>query len=609
MPVTRETLPSFLSRFAIANGAPLADFCVDLGFRFKRFLACEDAPLARLAEAAGLSLDQLGELVSWTGRPVGEIRMAFRNEIFTSKAVRSPVIRCCMACLREDAQRDIQNPISMMALRGDWLVREVKVCCRHELPLIAMWESDTPLDRYDTAAQFRRTLAQITAGDIEQSHCPPSAYDMWLDARLESGADPTWLAGHGLFAATTICSLLGGVLTQNTSTKPHADGDTHHAGFAVLSQGQEALRTALKHHAERSSGKVVALRGTFGKLYDALSNYLTDEQFTPFKRILRECILETWPIAAGEMVLGEILPARILHTPATAAQEIGVGVSLVEQFLIEAGAIPEDDARPATLRTFDAAQHAGLLAEIPTLVGPLEMQEAIGATKSQLRSLQNDGILHPRISRPKINSPWRIADGQALLGELGRLAMTISPDDECWEEIQAASKRRRLRVGDIITAVRNGSLGLGRAPQIYGYRSFRVLKYEINALPQEKLPFRIQESSPQEGQLASAFARDIGMRSKGWFHTLFKAGHVSATWVQHPRTNVRRLYVSDADVTAFNQRFLTLTQMQAEFGLHRQTCAARLKAAGVAPFAPDGWDYGPLFERDKTESALRASRP
>ena len=328
--------------------------------------------------------------------------------------------------------------------------------------------------------------------------------------------------------------------------------------------------------------------------------------FTHFGGKLVRCLAHDAPSYSRVGASGKPGAVHILHTPATAAQEIGVAVSLVEQFLIEAGAVPENDARPATLRTFDAAQHAGLLAEIPTLVGLLEMQEAIGATKSQLRSLQNDGILRPRISRPKINSPWRIADGQALLGELGRLAITISPDDECWEEIQAASKRRRLRVGDIITAVRDGRLGLGRAPEIYGYRSFRVLKSEVNALPQATLSFRIQESSPKDGQLASAFARDIGMRSKGWFQTLFEAGHVSATWVQHPKTNVRRLYVSDADVTGFNRRFLTLTQMQAEFGLHRHTCAARLKAAGVSPFAPEGQDYGPLFERQKAETALRA---
>lgn len=242
------------------------------------------------------------------------------------------------------------------------------------------------------------------------------------------------------------------------------------------------------------------------------------------------------------------------------------------------------------------------------IVGPIEMQEAIGATKAQLRSLRDDGVLRPRISRTKINSPWRIADGYALLEELGKLAIEISPDDACWEEIQAASKRRRLRVGDIISAVREGSLGLGRSPEAYGYRSFRVLKAEIDSLSRTKIPTPIVQDSCLSGQPASAFARSIGMRSKGWFQNLFDAGYVSATWEQNPRTNVRMLCVSETDVADFNKRFLTLTQMQAEFGLHRQTCAAILKAACVHPFAPGGQDFGQLFERKRAEPVLLNAR-
>ena len=85
----------------------------------------------------------------------------------------------------------------------------------------------------------------------------------------------------------------------------------------------------------------VAPHQTFGKLYAGLGGYLADNQFAPFRTILRECILETWPIAAGDVVLGEIVPERILHTPTTAAKETGLGIKLVEQFLIDAGAIPD----------------------------------------------------------------------------------------------------------------------------------------------------------------------------------------------------------------------------------------------------------------------------
>lgn len=66
------------------------------------------------------------------------------------------------------------------------------------------------------------------------------------------------------------------------------------------------------------------MRGAFGKLYDALAKYLTDDGFDPFRQILRDCILETWPFAAGEVVWGEVVQTRLLPPPTTAANETGL---------------------------------------------------------------------------------------------------------------------------------------------------------------------------------------------------------------------------------------------------------------------------------------------
>lgn len=78
--------------------------------------------------------------------------------------------------------------------------------------------------------------------------------------------------------------------------------------------------------------------------------------------------------------------------------------------------------------------------------------------------------------------------------------------------------------------------------------------------------------------------------------------------MHNPVTSVRILYLSDEDMAAFNGRFLTLPQMQIEFGLHQHTCAAGLRAARVVPFLPHGQDFGSLFEREKVEPIMRSLR-
>ena len=66
--------------------------------------------------------------------------------------------------------------------------------------------------------------------------------------------------------------------------------------------------------------------------------------------------------------------------------------------------------------------------EIPTLVGPIAMRRAIGATLAELKSLEADGVLVPRTKVRTIKSPWRVRDGLALLEELELQAIPIDED-------------------------------------------------------------------------------------------------------------------------------------------------------------------------------------
>ncbi|XDA98363.1 TniQ family protein [Sulfitobacter sp. LCG007] len=147
LPAPRETVLSFLSRFAAMNAAKMSDFSIDVGHQIRRFLDLETAALDCLAEAAGLEPAIRDELASWTGVPAGDVRMAFRGEAFVSRALRNPVIRGCPLCLQEDAQATPGHPERLMAMRGDWLLRSVNLCCRHHHPLVPLWEVANPGNR------------------------------------------------------------------------------------------------------------------------------------------------------------------------------------------------------------------------------------------------------------------------------------------------------------------------------------------------------------------------------------------------------------------------------------------------------------------------------
>ena len=86
---------------------------------------------------------------------------------------------------------------------------------------------------------------------------------------------------------------------------------------------------------------------------------------------------------------------------------------------------------------------------------------------------------------------------------------------------------------------------------------------------------------------------------------LLAAGHSTATPMTNPKTGATQLYMTESDIDAFHARFLTLPTMAAEFGEHRRTLLARIRAAGIRPFGPDDQDYGYLYLRESVEPALR----
>lgn len=261
--------------------------------------------------------------------------------------------------------------------------------------------------------------------------------------------------------------------------------------------------------------------------------------------------------------------------------------------------------RARRLRTFDAARYGWLLAEIPLLVGPGEMQSAMGATEAQLRTLREEGILRPLTGHPKVKAPWRIADGLELVAELDALAQSVPAEDPGWEGLQFAKQRTGLPVGMMLDAIRSGRMLIGRDPDQPGYRSFMVLKAEVDSMAGERPHIRRRDEAEAAGQPASIFANSVGMKRGGWYPALHDAGHAPAFWSRHPVTRQALLYVSEDDMVEFHRRFLTPTTMQREFGLHRQTCTARVRAAGIKPFSPDGADFGPLYLRQEAEPVLR----
>lgn len=195
-PAQRETLYSYVARVAAVwkTSAPL--LAKDMGSSFKRLHDQHEVALEGLARWAKLDSDEFAELLSWTGTVVGNVRTKFRGEIYMSRALRNPIVRGCPICLREDAE-DAEDAgksgSAAMIMRGHWQMRAVNLCIKHTHPLVILWTTPAPRERYDIGARLAEIETQILNGSLDQPIQSVTAYDLWLDRRIAEGVDETWL--------------------------------------------------------------------------------------------------------------------------------------------------------------------------------------------------------------------------------------------------------------------------------------------------------------------------------------------------------------------------------------------------------------------------------
>ncbi|WP_161629388.1 hypothetical protein [Pseudodonghicola xiamenensis] len=372
---------------------------------------------------------------------------------------------------------------------------------------------------------------------------------------------------------------------------PPDDREAKATGFHFASRGPQAIEEAFARLSDTGGGAPDVSRGAFGALYDRLEHfYRQDRSFDGFRALLRNHVIRIWPLAAGEMVLGQEVQARQVHSLLTASEETGITTALLDSLLTEAGVFTQDDTRSPSGEIFDAEVHTGLLHEIATRIGPNAMCEAMGATLSEFNALVAEGVLEPRSRLPKIKNPWHLPDGLALVKELEHHAVLLPPEATGWETIQRASKRSGLGVGRIIGAIREGRVQAGKRSEVFGYHGIVVELLFLDALHKQQMA-------------ASAFARSIGLRDYSAFTALIEGGHIAATQVKSPKTARLQWLMSEAEIADFRKRFVTPTMITQETGAHRNTIFAVFSAAGVKPFQPEGLEAGPIYLR---EVAMRA---
>lgn len=582
----------------------MEEFSRDIGSPFRYILDIPDQLRYGLKRWGRLSEEDLTEMVSWTGTRVGDVKLAFRNETYGSRSLRSPIVRGCPVCLQEDLAETGGLAPSLMALRGDWQYRDCVICIRHEHPLIPLWQEDGVMERFDSASQFALLKSQIVSHDLQVPRGIPTAYDFWLDARFEGVKGRDWLATLPTEAVTTVGRLLGthicGYMPSDVKDDVTLLSQALNAGFSVLAKGPEAYRAKLDELAERADGALAEPKQAFGVLYSRLANEALDiPGFDTFRSIMRDCIIENWPLPTGTMVLGEPLAERYLHSVWTVAAEAKMPPLKMESLLIQAGAILEGDIRPRNRKVFRAADYAELIAEMPYLVGEREVRLKFGANKREFNALVAAGILKPRFEKKGHRVLWNISDCLAQLNNLqAKAPKTVLEADPEWDTMLRISSKQSVTLQKVFEAALSGSLTIAMTAGQEGFHAIRVKKDSLREwMSNESHPSRIQSLT---GSVSlSEFGRRAGIRNPVHLAALVEAGLIEVYEVRHPVTARLQIRISDDSAAMFCATYATIGTLSEEYGLSPNVVRARLAGAELPRVALDVTHAAPIWRRDE----------
>lgn len=391
-----ETAASFASRLAAANGIPsIAELLMDAGYSMPGFLKGDHRTFSTLATLGGITCD---DLTQHAFIPTGISTYRCMGQDFGKQSLLRGRSRICPGCLREDAGAEL-TPDTALAAYGRilWALASARVCPIHKLLLVSAPQDTVQHEFFDTWSLW---LPEIAEGSLDQAVVEGGLYEEHVAQRLAGETPDGWASRFPIDALGATCEMLG---ISKVYGKDAALGDLSDAelavatseGFRLLDGGPtqitayfETLRRAPRQPQDRP-------QAGYGRIYDWLKRGAgSGPELEQLRAILRQHILENWPLGAGDQALDYVLPTRRLHSIRTAAKTHNLHPKRLRRILTDAGIISETDS-PDFEVLFSAVDAQEILEQAGGSVAFSAAQKRLGMTRSQMEALIRAGILKP----------------------------------------------------------------------------------------------------------------------------------------------------------------------------------------------------------------------
>ncbi len=474
-----ETALSFASRLALTHtGRGVGQLLRDLGINTTNFISGRRAEVVALADAAGISHD---DLVA-SSVDVRRTHAIFRGEIVSRSCVSPRAARFCPDCLAEDGDRNSWSH------RLIWCIRHTQRCARHGLWLNA--NSDP------SAEALHGAVPHAEWSDRREVRDETPEYLVWLEARIcgRTQEESSWLATQPIGQVLNASEMIGAVLEHGHDVRvsrlsDEASEQAIDIGFSIYREGPEAVTEALDTIRSASSASAVQAGplAYYGRIYEWLDKKSNNIEPGPIRDILRAHIVRHFAIEPRTTVLGEEVKTRTAYTFQELSIALGMDRRRLSRLLQKLGKVPVGASDKETGNmTFDVAETLPLIQAFQSSIRLQELPEYLGASKRQVTALCRRGFLEPMVPSSTRGAVRNIAFARAPLDAiLCRIEQlpSMTGADENWRTVSAACQRGSLPFEILFPKIMTGYLPARRDPRKHGIGSLLLHAGDIRTVP------------------------------------------------------------------------------------------------------------------------------
>ncbi|BAQ68039.1 hypothetical protein NHU_00871 [Rhodovulum sulfidophilum] len=380
-----ESPASYASRLARFSGFDCgSSFCAAAGLDLHGISIGETAQLRGLARLSGTPLKKIRRfaVLQDTHR-----RYRVAGQLVEGRWTVRSKLRLCPLCVAEDLATGVREGATGQAA---WQMAFLRECPTHGVPLVTFYPLGDGSSPHDFTRRVRTHRHEILDLAERAEVVPPSQATRYIAGRIMGEQRADWLDAVELNPAISFVTLLGMILRHGPVTSlgdldAPAIREAADFGLGIALQGSPAILTALRDGLPRPSFHEKA-QGHLGPLYEWLSRGARQPYHAPLKTLMRQYIIEAFPHGEGDLVLGEPVTARRVHTLATFSRDCRVAGKRIRAALVANGLLQLDPQTGAVLPpgVFDAEAAEPVRLRLNDGITRIQAMRLLGAPRAWL---------------------------------------------------------------------------------------------------------------------------------------------------------------------------------------------------------------------------------